>query len=97
MTTLDAITGLVLTSDPVECVIYTLNVNGGTAAVAIDLPDLKAVQGDAPFMGFDGLKIRDDVLIPHEQRPTPSLPTSKQSQRHRRALSDKYQHANPIW
>jgi hypothetical protein len=64
MTTLNASPKLVLISDPIDGVVYSLNVNSGAAFVALNLTDMKLVQGDIPFLGVNGMKVEtDDTLF----------------------------------
>lgn len=55
MTTVNAVTGLILISDPILGVVWSLNVNTGATAQVINLPILKSTPGSIPNIGVNGI------------------------------------------
>ncbi|KAJ5974817.1 hypothetical protein N7481_008524 [Penicillium waksmanii] len=61
MTTLNAIEGLILITDPVGGAIWSLNVETG-AKQNIQLPFMKSLDGHIPALGVNGIKYADGAL-----------------------------------
>ena len=62
MTTVNVDTGLILISDPGLGVVWSLNVNTGVTAQAINLPDMKSIPGDIPTLGVNGIHYTNGYL-----------------------------------
>jgi hypothetical protein len=62
MTTVDAEAGLVLISDTVLGVVWSLNVNTGATAQIINLPDMKSIAGKIPTLGVNGVHYTNGYL-----------------------------------
>ena len=62
MTTLNAEEGLLLISDPVLGLVWSLNVNTGAKSQIISIADMKAITGMEPSLGINGIRYKNGYL-----------------------------------
>ena len=62
MTTLNSLDGLLLISDPVLGIVWSLNINTGAKSQIISIADMKAITGMVPALGVNGIRYDDGYL-----------------------------------